>query len=286
MDGQVVESDGTGPRYEAAPRLVIGMVLAMVVAVLVLGARDSTTAAGSLLVVPLTASQGGLYVDADVQPARVKTGDILSARVTARDSDGGVIRISVRWEGDGATVGGTSDCGAGTPRPRKPSVATEVSVHSYRQPGVMPIAVVVSTEYCPEWDLRPKTLQVDGKVAVAPGAVSSNGPLPLDLEAHVLDEEGTATTTALGVWVEERDGVIQAVEVDWGDGSDPEVFSTAPTRCFDPIKIWPASSFDRILRHDYPVGDHVARVTARSSGCDGLDEETRTVHVPVRSSRK
>lgn len=237
----------------------------------------------SLPTTTLSESKDGLRVTVDVKPPELKTADILTLRITARDSDGGELGINVHWEPDrGGTVRTHNDCYKDQPRPTEPSVRTKDATFSYRQPGIVPIAVTVDATYCPEWELKEKTVKVQGKVTVGPGLVLSNGPLPLELRAKVLEEDTTASTTAIGVWATERDGFIHTVEVDWGDGSAPEVVATPLAQCVDPITTWPGPArFDRVLLHDYPVGGHVARVTVKSSGCKGLDEETKTVEVPI-----
>lgn len=145
------------------------------------------------------------------------------------------------------------------------------------------MAVRVEVQHCPQWDMESKSLTVDGRVVVRPGPLPSNGPHPLDLDAWVSDERSAPGTTMLGVSAEDPDGFVDSVEIDWGDGSPRHLKSTSPKKCRAADNVWPSASpsFGTLVPHDSPAGTHVARVTARSSGCDGLDEQVKTVEVKV-----
>lgn len=244
---------------------------------------------GLLPMATWTASKAGLAVTVDVKPVELKTAEILALRITASDSDGGELGIRVRWEASpGATVTGTVDCYADARRPSRPSVRTTTETYAYRHPGLARIAVGVDTTYCPGWGLEPKSVTVEGEVNVRPGPVLTNGPLPLELDAEFLEEESTATRTAIAVWGDDRDGFVHRIDIDWGDGSAPHVLATPLAECHDPRDSWPASMLldDNIVWHDYPVGEFTARVTARSSGCKGLDEEVKTVELPIARTNR
>lgn len=229
----------------------------------------------------LTGSKDGLDVTVDVRPPEPAAADILTLLITARDADGGAIDISVAWEPDrGGTTQTDIDCDRG-PHPTTPSEETVERRFAFRHPGVAAISVTVSTAYCAGSGLDRKALKVAGKVVVGPGPLLSNGPLPIDLKAWVGDAS-TETTTVVAMYAYEVDGFIHRVEVDWGDGSPGEAVSTPLGQCDDPLHTWPGPSrFNRGFAHDYPPGAYTARVTVRSSGCDGRNEQVRTVDVAI-----
>jgi hypothetical protein len=234
------------------------------------------------------AASGDLSVEIAVEPGAPRAGELARLRVRVRDRDGVVVSFNADF-GDGARTGYVADLAcrppaqaSATTAPPTPSDSEETHEHAYRHPGQYALKVSVSTASC--------TAPHEDATVVVPIAVGgdrspSNGPrLPTVHHWVTAAPTDPLTGTTVHVEVGDPDGYVSAVEVDWGDGSTPEVIRFDVADCRDDGKDWPSS--ERNLRHRYRPGTYTYRVRVTSTGCDGRDgqETAATRRVEAGSS--
>lgn len=243
----------------------------------------TSTVAPKLPAVPtaeLTGSSGTVRVRVTVDPPELETAEVVTLRVAAEDTAGGRLKLGIDW-GDvpgAAPSPSILECAGGEDEVLPPSNRTWTLRHSYRRPGRFAFALVVAAGYCdPD---KGVTVKVPGIVAIAPGLLLSNGPLLPEVDAGK-SEEGDQAVFNLGIDALERDGFIDKIEINWGDGSPGEVLSYGLDSCKDPLNAFPGPSQQlELVPHRYAVkGDYQATVRVHSAGCGGGDRQVRTVTV-------
>lgn len=228
----------------------------------------------------LTGSAGTVRVRVTVDPPELETAEVVTLRVSAEDTAGGLLALGIDW-GDvpgAAPLPSILECEGGDDAVLPPSNRSWTIQHSYRRPGRFAFALVVAAGYCdPD---KGVTVKVPGIVAIAPGLLLSNGPLLPEVDAGK-SEEGDQAVFNLGIDALERDGFIDKIEVDWGDGSPGEVVSYGLESCKDPLNAFPGPSQQlELLPHRYAArGDYQATVRVHSAGCGGGDRQVRAVTV-------
>lgn len=233
----------------------------------------------------------GLVVHAALTPDEGRPpGTLATLVVRAEDTDGNPEVTAVEW-GDGTSEGivrAVPSCPYPpspypTARPAAPGESSDTFTHAWRNPGTYTITVRVSSgTYCDPlpsgWEQVERTVVVE----VTSGEVRSNGPAEPDgSRLHLADFEGEPDDQP-GDWllagtVDDRDGYVPAVTVDWGDGSAEETVDNE-AECDDGDgRHYPRQgSIDVRAWHVFDPGTYTVTVTWHSAGCDGLAHQTGT----------
>ena len=149
--------------------------------------------------------------------------------------------------------------------------------HSYRAADTYQIHVQVTTAVdCA--GSADETATVELGVVVPAVAATANGPQPP--EARLLSLGGLRGTSdvTLGIEGRDEDGWVIDVVVDWGDGTPPESMTVSAAReCSDSASQYPSSLLQGSASHTYAEpGVYTVHMTAKSTGCDGSDEQSGT----------
>ncbi len=123
----------------------------------------------------------------------------------------------------------------------------------------------------------------DGQVGVriTAGSVVSNGPVN-PWGAATLSRSGPPAPDVLGgdvtltYRVEDYDGWITRMVVDWQDGTAPTTLDFGTDGCTDTPSNWPRNRREGQTTHTYTAatGIKIPTVTLTSTGCDGKDAQT------------
>lgn len=243
--------------------------------------------AGPAPVVATGTGRDGLRVRVTLDPGDPATATEAALRVEAEDDVVGEFVVEVDW-GDGSRSElsgfGAASCAVPTgPPARDPRTLRETFSHAWRHPGPAKVVVTVGSVLpCHTGDWREEavvTLPAD----VRPGLVTSNGP----------DEPDAAGTRAyvppngvvrLDVKAFDRDGYIDGVEIDWGDGISAGVHQKGDCDDGDGAH-FPKGDLRSTVDHRYDApGTYRIVVRFDSTGCELRDpqraETVLTVHVP------
>jgi hypothetical protein len=213
-------------------------------------------------------------------------GEPFDVRVEARDDAGDNRGIEVDF-GDGQTWGGLPFdlvCGAvaGETPTEEASDVTEDVTHSYPRAGTYEIVVRTFTGGC---FVDHETATVRATVEVVGDTAVTNGPQPPRAKiGHAYYTDGDPSILVSDIGGYDDDGFVSRIEVDWGDGSEPEAFTRPLSQC-DEGKGWPTGWFSEPLEHAYEdEGNYEVAVEVLSVGCEGEDAQsdsvTRTLEFP------
>lgn len=232
----------------------------------------------------VTAESGTLSIRGVIQPLPSLAGEIVEFTVEGRDAAGGVLAFGADF-GDGTPTGMPAPpqvrCATATTAAPAESARSVVYRHAYRLPGVYRVTLAAAVGGCHR---DGNTVEAVTEVVIAPGSVFSNGPeTPVVTVAQSPAEGRPAGTSVLSVGLVDHDGFVKKVTISWGDGQT-SVIDYPTADCYDPITRWPSTADTKTFEHAYAAsGDHVVSVTAVSSGCDGLFEQTATASGTVTS---
>ncbi len=173
--------------------------------------------------------------------------------------------------GDGYYGGsGPFTCGTG---PKSPGTARFHTSHVYNLDGLWLFWVQANTD-CQD---PPVVSIFMATIEVHPGTATAQGPsLPVvDIERTLTGHAGDLRWAAVAGMVNDADGWIRSVSIDWGDGSPPLTLPANST-C-RPIAVgWPGPDrmyIDMGAVHQYQSpGTYVIVATAVSTGCDGSSD--------------
>lgn len=217
-------------------------------------------------------------------PPVVRAGDLFSVRVAITDNEGVQVRYTIDF-GDRVlpALGTDLVCTGVAGRGRIPEGPTDHNVtekHSYRASGTYTIQTAASTGGC---SARIEHAIAKGKIRVESGNVPSNGPQPATAaigHEYWVRDPSVLVTDIVGT---DRDGFVNRIELDWGDGSDRLVKTQSLRRCKDSARLWPDETLHDDPRHRYAQdGTYVLRLRVTSVGCDGRSEQVDTASFQVR----
>jgi hypothetical protein len=173
-------------------------------------------------------------------------------------------------------------CPLGDDRPVVHRVDTTLSFrYHYRTAGRYQLALL-ATDDCYDVIDDGAPLSIQQTVTVAHSSTRSNG-----FEQPVVSARNEPTVKDGRITVipnvDDPDGYIRTVSMDWGNGAPPSVGqypnSDEPAKCDDHHGTdWPQTQF-LLVRETSPqmaAGDYRVKMTVTSSGCDGKDEQTVT----------
>jgi hypothetical protein len=181
-------------------------------------------------------------------------------------------------------------CPKGDEHPSVYKVDTVMSFrYHYRTAGTYRLALL-ATDDCYDVIDDGGNLRVQQTVIVTHSSTRSNGPERPVVSARNEPSVKDGRITVLPN-VDDPDGYIRTVSMDWGDGGPPSVTqypnSDEPAKCADHHGAdWPQTQFLLVNETSptMPPGDYLVKMTVTSSGCDGKDEQavtkTWTVQVP------
>ncbi|HVE74333.1 MAG TPA: hypothetical protein VNA30_04480 [Mycobacteriales bacterium] len=247
-----------------------------------------------------------LQVQAAVRPREAKPGQEVNVLVKLSDGDGRLLSASIDF-GDG-TAPYTKEneqvrCPApkdGAERSAAPTVQNLKVKHTYATSATYTVTAVVRTGGCgaateraeartstrihpdaPSPSPRPsssRSPQPATSASPAPSATEAAGPPSNGPEAPRASveqvpppEDGNSSRTYIRVRGADKDGFVQQITVDWGDGSAPEQRFFRTDRCRVGESGYPSSRRAVNLSHAYASGSerHTVTVRVRSTGCDG-----------------
>ena len=226
----------------------------------------------------LRVSVGGLEIDV-AGPAGVRGGEDFRIEVAARDGDGEIRGILVRF-GDGRTWGSLpfdlvcASSSTSDDDDEGPSSVEDEARHAYRRAGTYIAKVIVTSGGCftPAEEVRTET-----KVVVVGDARSSNGPFdPKAKIGHAYYVNGRREVLVSDIGGYDADGYVYWVRVDWGDGTPRELMRRGLGKCHAG-RSWPEGWMSDQMRHRYPKrGEYEVVVKVRSTGCDGRNAQADT----------
>ena len=230
------------------------------------------------------AEDGTITIDATIEPAYPRAGELVHFRVSATDSEGGMFAFGfVPGDGRRASTPGSPivDCLArdpsAPPRERSPVSETREFAHTYRVAAERHFRVVVATGAC---DREGHRAELAGALVVLPGmTVPSNGPRQPQGWVHQNAEGAPANGVWMSIAAADADGLVQHATVDWGDGSSPSVLEVPRGEfdCIDEPNAYPNSGDTHGMEHVYAApGTYTVTVTVVSTGCDGKNPQSAT----------
>lgn len=235
----------------------------------------------------------GLNVDLDA-PSSAKAGEMVSIRVRVRD-DRGVLEGPVMLDlGDGSgyvggafgraqtEVAGDAVCDEIEGRAEEPGTTrVERSYqHAYRHPGSYVIRAVVGTgSGCGGEEVEAEAEEVTREIVIGgTRTATSNGPREPRVQIGKPYGIRGSNSVVIDVAGSDDDGFVRRLEVDWGDGTKPEVFGRGLDECESSGDTWPRSTYSTgEIHHQYKErGQYDVTVTATSVGCDGAYGQVAT----------
>lgn len=242
----------------------------------------------------------GLSARLTMSPAQPKAGQVIHFTLTVDNlTDVRAPAPDVQWDmvprvdfGDHrpSTGGLGYSCpgnGPGDSRPRYHTRSTYTYSYAYQEPGAYRVTIAGPAAVGCDFDDRgalAATVSVGG-----PSSNASNGPV--SPYVSVIGAPGASgpiiagrlppTELQLFITAGDRDGVVRAVHVRWGDGSKDE---TLQFRNLSPCKgrPWHDTEDQQSAQHPVKAGATI-EMTVESVGCDGKDPQTATVRIPVSS---
>lgn len=222
-----------------------------------------------------------LRVALSADPNRTETATFVGLTLTWRHHSGTFLRIVVDY-GDGVVDDWwPAEAGCPSASPDDPAEGTYDLEHAYRKAGTYTVSAhaeeITSCEVT-------ATANDAARIDVAQGADVSNGPYQptggAKIVAKSTEQPGSGlfakpTYLVRGVVAgSDRDGWVDRITVDWGDGTNPEAYEYGTDGCEDTPTTWPDSSRKTEIQHSYAQqGPYVVTVTIRSVGCDGEDAQ-------------
>ncbi len=221
-------------------------------------------------------SQPGLTLEiSDTNP---KTGALVV--VHAAEEGGDVLEgIVVDWGDESlvpTVIGDGHQCGSTNVTSRR-----QKFTHSYRSPGSYTITATAHVVWpCRAVDEQYVSFETTQAISVTGARTTkSNGAVVpnVSMNAGLGDEPGRDALRVVSAV--DRDGYIQSLSVDWGDGSSPSVATQNMAPCREDKNGWPALNGENAnMHHHYDMaGDFTVTLTAVSVGCDGKSPQEETL---------
>lgn len=236
-----------------------------------------------------TVTKNGVTLSLRIEPTAPRAGEEIKffAEATSPDqpccSAGIVYGDSISDQRDSSwSCPGGGPSAAGTRR--------WVFTHTYNLPGPKEFLFSAGTGNC---SVAPKVAALQGWLDVAPGArPTTQGPVLPTVKVSrgmpVAGHENDRTYASLAGDAYDQDGYLARVVIDWGDGSRDSLKNTMG--CTPGTGGWPVSFGTRMFipphgtsqpEHHYAQpGTYQVTVTAYSTGCGGLDEQSGAISFP------
>ncbi|HEX3622792.1 MAG TPA: hypothetical protein VHT97_10790 [Acidimicrobiales bacterium] len=221
-----------------------------------------------------TAVSKGVSITLRTDKATPKAGDVVQFDVELSSSDHVCCGLAISF-GDGAQFaqGTAFEC----PGPQGHGPVSFHTSHIYNLDGRWAFAVAPITGSCSEPNVEAALL---GTLEVGPGVSSAQGPsLPtVSVDSTVLPAnlQNDPTWVSIAGMIDDADGWLRDVTVNWGDGSPPERVATGFDNlpCNSSLGGWPTPTKKMIftgdaMHHYATVGLFTVTVTAVSTACDG-----------------
>lgn len=217
-------------------------------------------------------------------PSEVRAGDLFTVRVHVVDNEGAQDRFTMDFGDRELPQFGTDlVCSGVAGQERMPEGPTNrriVERHAYRAGGTYTIRAAAGTGGC---SARIENAIAIGKIRVIPADVPSNGPQPAIATIGHEDFVNDRSVLVTDIVGRDRDGFVNRIELDWGDGSDRLVKTQSLRRCNASAERWPDETLHDDPRHRYAnEGTYVLRLRVTSVGCDGRSEQIDRASFKVR----
>lgn len=219
-----------------------------------------------------TGVSNGVSITVHTDRATPRAGDVVQFDVELSSTDHVCCGLVLHF-GDGAEFDAAT--GFACPGPQSHGPVSFHTSHIYNLDGRWTFGVAPITGNCNEPNVEAGLF---GRIEVSPGVFSAQGPsLPTVSVAWTIlpaKRQNDPSWNAITAMIDDADGWLRDVTVDWGDGSPPERvakdFDGLP--CQDNEDGWPLPTKKFIgdaMHHYTTVGVHTVTVTAVSTGCDG-----------------